>query len=588
MLFVASPVFAAPDLSGNSAITPSLQSFEKEDFSRIAANGFNDPMNNYAFSMTEFNGDVYVGTNRNFLCQIFEVLKEVDVIPDEYEFTQFTCASGEPWSYERAQDMCAEIWRYHDAEWELVYRSIPVFLPGYLGLPGLPGNGGWVAKEPGFRNMITFTDRWGEEAIYAASGISMVPGRLLLKSTDGTTWDPVATPLEMSSDSRSMAVHNGKLYVGPNRYMPDASIWTADDPIITGDGSNWQKVADFTGEEPGENVCVTSMASFNGYLYAGTQNDEAGFQVWRSDAKSPDYPGPGQWTKIIEYGAGDMASTRALTMKVFKGQLYVGSSMFPLSVESPYILDFKGFELIRIDSGDSWELLVGDYLATMPPPGDGELRIPSSGWPGGFANFFNLYCWSLQEHGGVLYLGSFDMSSFLQFLPMEEIIEQPAFDEFFEAMEDNKEGIVIGLTELIAGLEETGMNEEFIGPLRQLKEAFEQEPIDWEQVWQIYSDRYVGADLWKTEDGIFWDPVTLNGFDNPDNYGFRTMIEGSLYVGTANPFQGCEVWRTPYIPVGGEVYPMNKVSVLTPWILVGMLLATVISWYVLIRRKTQS
>ncbi len=132
------------------------------------------------------------------------------------------------------------------------------------------------------------------------------------------------------------------------------------------------------------------------------------------------------------------------------------------------------------------------------------------------------------------------------------------------------------------------MNEEFIGPLRQLKEAFEQEPIDWEQVWQIYSDRYVGADLWKTEDGIFWDPVTLNGFDNPDNYGFRTMIEGSLYVGTANPFQGCEVWRTPYIPVGGEVYPMNKVSVLTPWILVGMLLATVISWYVLIRRKTQS
>ena len=159
-----------------------MKNFDKEDFSRVATNGFNDPMNNYAFSMTEFNGDIYVGTNRNFLCQIFEVLEEADATPDDFEFVPFTCASGEPWSYERAQDMCGEIWRYRDTEWELVYRSEPIFLPGYLGLPGLPDEGGWAAKEPGFRNRITFTDRWGEKAIYAASDLSMVPGRLLLWS----------------------------------------------------------------------------------------------------------------------------------------------------------------------------------------------------------------------------------------------------------------------------------------------------------------------------------------------------------------------------------------------------------------------
>ena len=125
IVLAASPVSAAPGLVDNSCIVPSMQSLEKEDFIRIAKAGFNDPMNNYAFSMTEFNGDVYVGTNRNFLCRIFEVLKEVDVIPPDYEFTIFTCAAGEPWSYERAQDMCAEIWRYRDTEWELVYRSEP-------------------------------------------------------------------------------------------------------------------------------------------------------------------------------------------------------------------------------------------------------------------------------------------------------------------------------------------------------------------------------------------------------------------------------------------------------------------------------
>ena len=107
-----------------------------------------------------------------------------------------------------------------------------------------------------------------------------------------------------------------------------------------------------------------------------------------------------------------------------------------------------------------------------------------------------------------------------------------------------------------------------------------------------YIDWYIGADLWKTEDGIFWEPVTLNGFDNPNNYGFRTMVEGSLYVGTANPFQGCEVWQTPPEliippPVGGEAYPMSKVSISAPWIVVGMLSAASISWYILRRRRTQ-
>ena len=61
-----------------------------------------------------------------------------------------------------------------------------------------------------------------------------------------------------------------------------------------------------------------------------------------------------------------------------------------------------------------------------------------------------------------------------------------------------------------------------------------------------------GADLWKTRDGIVWVPVTINGFNNPNNMGFRRLVsvqEGKirgLVVGTANshtddPRGGCEI-----------------------------------------------
>lgn len=458
--------------------------FDKDDFVKIAEAGFDDPQNNYAFSGTAFKGDFYVGTARNFLYRIVAVLQQVGLLPPDYEYTYVTSPEGEPWSQELATDMSGEIWRYHKGAWERVYQSVAVDV-SYLGFPGAP-TPAYAAKEPGFRSMVTFTDKWGEQAIYAASGASLIPGRLLLKSTNGTTWEEVVTaPAFFESDSRSIAVHNGKLYVGPAGADETAIIWATDDPATTGDGSNWQKVADFTSEGPGTNVAVVSMASLNGCLYAGTQNDEAGFQVWKSDACSPDHPQLDQWTKIIDSGAGDMASTRALTMKTFKGSVIVGTSMFPLSVNPPGLLPPKGFEVIRIAPDDTWELLVGDYIAQKPPEGILTFRFPKSGWAGGFGNILNVYCWSLQDFGGVLYLGSFDMSSFLYAL-------------LGEALPEN-----------------------------------------------IFA--FAGADLWKTKDGLHWEPVTLNGFDDPNNYGFRTILSkyGIFLAGTANPFidGGLQIWK---------------------------------------------
>ena len=555
---------AAPVLADDPVTWPSVRGFDKEDFFKIAESGFGDPMNNYVWSMTYFKGDIYVGTGRNIPYMIGLAFKSAGLIPEDFEFEYITHPREPAGSQQWAEDMRGEIWRH--GSWERVYLS-----------PVEESRGEFAPRHWGFRQMVTF-----DGAIYAASGGSFFPGQLLLRSTDGISWEPVLTPLEMGTDSRAMVVHNAKLYVGTG-YQGRAEVWE-----LRAGGNSWKKVADFSSEN---NVAVTCLESFNGYLYAGTTNLPMGYEVWRSNARTPYAPELGEWTRIVEYGGGDLVNYVAGSMEVFKNKLYVGSMSLPVRFDDP--VDFgppKGFELIRISTDDSWELIVGDYYAWVPPPGDGGLRMPSSGWPGGFANLLNWYCWSLQEYDGVLYLGSFDASSFLQFLPIEEIIELPQFDDFAQAVEDNKEEILICLGQIIDDLEGLGADEEWIEPLRLLMEALEEEPTDWVGMWQVFIDYFAGADLWKTEDGIVWEPVTLNGFDNPNNYGFRALVSGSLYVGTANPFQGCEVWQAPpYVPppVGGEAYPVDKISLLAPWIAAGVFVVGGAIWYALRRRKAQ-
>ncbi len=498
LMLTLKPIFMLEALAGKV----NVPGYDRNDFIKIAEAGINNPMNNYAWSMTEFKGEVYVGTARNFLARVFQAMVEVTVLPADYVFPAITYPAGELWSQEYSEDMRGEIWRYRNGTWERVYQSVLVDVSH---LPDVP-EGAMEPKEPGFREMITFTDRYGQEAIYAATGTSVVSGRLLLKSTDGTNWEEVVSPPGLTeADSRSMAVHNGKLYIGPASLWASAELWATDNPLTTGDGSNWQMVGDFTDEGPGTNVAVVSMASFDGFLYAGTQNDEAGFQLWRSNDRIPQDPQFGQWTKIIDYGAGDMANTRALTMTVFKDSLIVGTSMFPLLASPPYINFPKGFELLRLVSGDTWEMLIGNMRAQKPPPGGPIPREPSSGISGGFGNIWNIYCWSLQEVDGVLYLGTFDMSSIL-----------------YSLLEGN--------------------------------------------ILQLLVRPKAGADLWKTEDGLNWQAITRNGFGNPGNYGIRDMVhfDNAFFLGTANPYGGLEVLEAVPTSGGGCI---TGGSVKTPGIL---------------------
>jgi len=483
----------------------------EDDFTKISEGGFGDPLNNYAWSMTYFEGDLYVGTGRNIPYMMGLALKMAGIIPWETDLEGITDPSGAPpppfippgqppphpddvkiW----AEDMLGEIWRYHCGEWEQVHKATTFVNPR---------NGFTYPEGIGYRIMTTF-----EGAIYAGVGEGF--GRILLiMSTNGENWYPVNTytNIPWPSNTRALAVHNGKLYLGLGTA---GEIYASSEPSPTTD--TWEKAVDFDDFAP-DNTAVVSLISFNGHLYATTQNTNSGFEVWRSNAQAPDDP-TDEWTQVVYGGAGDAWNVWGGTTETFNDHLYVGSMSLPIPPLGP-----KGFDLIRIDTEDHWELIVGSYRPRAPTIPRGP---PLSGWPAGFANPLNFYCWSLEEHCGHLYLGTFDASAFLRYVTPDMI----------ESLIDEET-----LASVAEELRNSGIDEQYVQELLAILEEGDLAALI-QKLWQYLG----GADLWKSCDGVHWAPVSLNGFDNPSNYGFRTMVStpDGLYVGTANPWEGCEVW----------------------------------------------
>lgn len=140
---------------------------------------------------------------------------------------------------------------------------------------------------------------------------------------------------------------------------------------------------------------------------------------------------------------------------------------------------------------------------------------------------------------------------------VEEISEQ--FEFLIERLEAQAEG-----TENEAALKLIDAMKETLDNLNGILNVFEN--VDQEGV-----DRYVrisdtmaandnpGFEIYCTEDGVNYETITLNGFNDEYNYGCRTFLVGSdgLYIGTANPFYGGQLWKLNERTVGVEKFVSN-------------------------------
>ncbi|GMV92400.1 MAG: hypothetical protein AMXMBFR82_21780 [Candidatus Hydrogenedentota bacterium] len=321
--------------------------------------------------------------------------------------------------------------------------------------------------------------------VYAATqGLESVLWRS--QTGDPGTWEAVFSTGEFGPSIRYFCTHKGRMYLAMafDTFEDDPSpgeLWVSDD------GLNFVPVMQDGFGNP-NNRGVEFVVSYNDWLYAGTKNDVEGFEIWKLDGPDKGVIAP---IKIVDQGATDPLNEIAGTPIVFNGKLYVGSIIF-FGFNPQQLQGFKGCDIIRIDENDDWETVVGPHS--------------TSGYDSGFNFFTNSYCWWMEEHDGWLYAGTWDQGTVLSWL-LDNI---PALVEFIQ----------------------TGSADVSLEDSLQLQ--------------LLYRGTRSGADVFRTKDGDHWFPVTLDGMGNTGNYGWRTMEstpDGYLYLGSANPLDGLEVWR---------------------------------------------
>lgn len=435
----------------------------------------NARQNNYAWSMSELDDYIYVGTGRNVPLTIQQSIAQNIISPDDITPIK--------------RDDSAEIWRYkkdRSESWERVYKS-----PSNLGITG-------------FRYMITTKSANLRPCIYASTFGTNVK---VLKSYDGINW--LIMPYEnlKGNSSRYMVTIKDKLYLAVvdefNEDNPPL-LYRSRDPEFY----PWELVTDYKNPSfnPKQNPEgeINNMAIFNNKLYVSTSHPD-GAQVWRSNRQVPEM---NDWTLIADKGFGDSENKHSLSIGTYEDYLYVsGIKRLPLSWALPL-----GFDMIRVDKNDNWELVVGGQPISPVTPTKGTRGESISGYKSGFNNPFNVYAWQMKEYNGNLLVSTFDSSSNMKLILKFILLNKELVEE--------KIGKVA--TELIITIYKTILR-------------------------LLYKFDYpIGFDLYKSTDGKSFRPIFKDGLGYPNNYGGRILYVDSknhLYIGTANPFTGCQVWK---------------------------------------------
>jgi len=468
---------------------------QPSQFKRIAERGIGDPSNSYPHAMAWYNDHLYVGTTRCILTLLFNRHQALR----DWPVTPVTPATKNP--YEEF-DVRGQIWRYHPprSRWEKVLTSPLIRNADGVNIPIYYG----------MRNMVVFQRRTDSRpALYCLTWSPQGgPGARLLVSEDGQHFQPYEIRIEdMQTNEfasfRPVATFRDRLYTAPSSKSGAANragivaILENDDPL----SKPWRQVNPTNFGDP-HNDSTAELIVFNDHLYAGTSNPD-GFQLWKTDAAGvPPY----RWQKVLSRGAGRGPTNKgAASLCAFNDALYIGTAISNGGYCRTYGIGPAACEVLRVYPDDTWDLIVGNGRLT-----DQGLKMPLSGFGPGFDQPTNTYLWRFCVHDGWLYAGTFAAISLLPYLPRKK------WPEHRKRMMDDER------TELV-------MN------------------------------KLAGFDLWRTRDGVYWTPITRNGFDNPFNWGVRSMVSSpyGLFLGVANPFGPAVAvkrstgWRYEPHPRGG-------------------------------------
>lgn len=337
-------------------------------FRQVNVDGFGNRHNLYAWSMEEFNGDLYVGTLNNVdgpevwrwhAGEWNRVFRRDATATGNTGFRSMAVFGNQLYVSSVNDTQGAELWRTaNGTDWEPVllgghgdarntsFRGLTRFgRQLYLGVQNQSGSGGKLYRSrDGLRWQAVSLDGLGDTSNHSLHAMNVFGGMLYLgtandslfqiyRSPDGRTWERVVgpgapNPAGFGFPGNTNAVHlfnyNKRMYVGSAN---DSNGFTIHRTI---DGVTFLKVASEGGGDP-ENIFAWRFASFEGHLWLGTGNFKPGAGKGGSVLRSQD--GRTGWETLVgangsyfSYGFDRPLNWGIRTVKVFNNRLYFGTA----------------------------------------------------------------------------------------------------------------------------------------------------------------------------------------------------------------------------------------------------------------------
>ncbi len=451
-----------------------------EEYEGVTDGINNTRENSYAWAMEVFDGYLWVGTNRN----IFGTMFAMGGMPTP---------GGMPDEIPPITDMRPGIYRMDlsTEEWETYYR--PNDITG--GMSPVP-----MGIDLGYRMMKTFDTGDSEPALYVGSlGYTT---SLIAIDGEGEMNRVFTMTGERLLSIRGIEEHEGYLIWATEDtsavgMKATPALWYDSDPLgaFREDPSVvYRKVSvpeEWLGERGTE---VLDMVSYNGALYVFflPYEDDEGFWCGKLTMDGDEY----EWELIVgdellgaayPAGMGSPVNGGAVPI-VFKNKVYVGTMdgaafrlMNGISQPVPGDLTMGGTHGMQIYRFGKNDKW--DHVMPKHNVRDEETLAVMNG----FENPYNKYIWRFGIQGNRLYAGTFDIGTGTQVI----------------------------------------------------SEAFGTDAPE--------LPTPPGFDMYWTIDGEKWRVVSSDGFGDKFNYGTRAFVTDpdtdTLYMGTANPFYGCQIWK---------------------------------------------
>ncbi len=575
--------------------------------------GQGDRGQNYAWSALAYGDSVYVSTNYNSLGLTLNFMDTVlgnDFDPEEMSATLDVMYNGHFYTGEpdgantggvltkinvKTNEVTVLMSKSHDGNSVqlrngCIFKDKLYFCGSVNGLPKIvevdPNNGDKCTIVYEGINVKDYYQAYQEGICTGIRGLCTYDDYLVVSmvTLDGAQILISENPSDGQNAFKEIA-NQEQLFDYPAYHFPDSiyggSIWE----IVEYNDSLYVSICTGTPDNKPDEHTMQSFA-----IVRGDMDKETGEWTWT--------PVIGDKADGAKYTFGiDPERTRAGAgvIYIYNDYLYIGEyndEEIPLEnilFDADFTFMNKNLEqsvsLYRMDKNEDIELIVGDATTMFPDGG-------KSGIGSGFGRNENQYIWRMEEYNGKLYVGTFDTSSLLQpigqFANGDMLSMTPA--EWASLI-----GYVKRLVELQDKSEIATMSADEHSNIKNLSYLFENYSVNelasmvssktkkatsgdaqpevndsailslintlkgFMECAEYMIDAERGFDLYVTEDGVNFETVTVNGFNDPYNHGCRSLAatEEGLMVGTANPFYACQVWM---LTDGGEVDTSTSIS----------------------------